>query len=202
MFKQVDFRRTGYYVVAPFSAATLRSMNYQNWLEIIKEMAGRRPVIVIGTATNRIPDMDMSAGEFIQRLSQLNNVIITIGAIKSLRVLMGLISKAVAFVGLDSGPLYIAQAFRTPAVSIWGSHDPGVRLGYDKDYMDLSIWNQPQCRMSPCYAYAQFPASKCSLGVHQQCCDVLASTTGAQVMDKLDMIESKNVLASRTPPVK
>jgi hypothetical protein len=191
---QRDFRRTPYYVVAPFSAATLRSMNYTNWLEIIRELASRKHVIVIGAATNRIPDMDISAGEFIGKLAQLSNVINTVGRLKNLRVVMGIISKATAIVCLDSGPLYIAQAFRTPAISIWGSHDPGVRLGYDKDYMDLAIWNQPQCRMSPCYAYASFPANKCSFGAHQQCCDVLASTTAEQVMQKLDMVESKNVL--------
>lgn len=202
LHKKIDFRRQGYYVVAPFSAATLRSMNYQNWLDIIKELAARRTVMVVGAQTNKMPDMDMAAGEFIAKLSQMQNVINAVGATKNLRVLMGLISKAVAFVGLDSGPLYIAQSFRTPAISIWGSHDPGVRLGYDPDYMELAIWNQPHCRMSPCYAYANFPAHKCSLGEHQQCCDVLATVEADQIMKKLDLIENKNVLLKKFEPAK
>lgn len=190
--KKVDFRRVGYYVVAPFSASSLRSMNYSNWLAIIKELAGRRPVIVVGAAQHKMPDMDMSVGEFQQTLMKMNNIINAIGA-TPVRTLMALVQKAVCCVTLDSGPLYIAQALRTPAISIWGSHDPGVRIGYDPDYMELAIWNQPQCRFSPCFAYANFPAHKCPAGEHQPCCEVLASVGPEQVLEKLDKVESRNV---------
>jgi ADP-heptose:LPS heptosyltransferase len=176
-------------------------MNYSSWLAIIKELAGRRPVIVIGAASSRLPDMDISVGEFQSHLAQMPNVINAIGA-TPIRTAMALISKAVATVALDSGTLYISQALNTPAISIWGSHDPGVRLGYDRDYMDLAIWNQPACRMSPCFAYASFPEHKCSLGAHQQVCDVLSATTPDQVLEKLDLIESKNVLPKTQAPVK
>lgn len=192
MSKKVDFRRVGYYVVAPFSASSLRSMNYGNWLAIIKELASRRPVIVVGAASHKMPDMDMSVGEFQQRLMQMTNIINAIGA-TPIRTLMALMERAVCCVTLDSGPLYIAQAVRTPAISLWGSHDPGVRIGYDKDYMDLAVWNQPQCRFSPCYAYANFPAHKCSLGAHQSCCDVLSAVEPQQVLEKLDMVESEMI---------
>jgi ADP-heptose:LPS heptosyltransferase len=199
--KKADFRRLGYYVVAPFAAATLRSMNYSTWIGIIKELAAKRPVIVTGAASNRHPDMDISAGEFQAQVSNLPNVVNAIGA-TPIRTAMALISKAVAVVTLDSGSLYIAQATGTPAISMWGSHDPGVRIGYDKNYMDLAIWNQPSCRMSPCFAYASFPAHKCSLGAHQQSCDVLASVTPDQVLEKLEMIESLNVSLGKFQPGK
>lgn len=199
--KKVDFRRVGYYAVAPFAAATLRSLNYSTWLAIIKELAAKRPVVVLGAASHRHPDMDISAGEFQHQIAQLPNVVNAIGA-TPLRTMMALISKAVALVTLDTGSLYVAQALNTPAISIWGSHDPGVRLGYDKNYMDLAIWNQPACRMSPCFAYASFPAHKCSMGIHQQCCDVLASATPDQVLQKLEMIESKNVVLNKFTPAK
>lgn len=195
--RQVDFRRAGFYVVAPFSAATLRSMNYKTWLDVIKAMASRRPVIVVGSTTGRLPDMDISAGEFQQIVAQMPNVINAIGGTPSVRVLMALVSKAVCCVTLDSGTLYVAQSQRVPTISIWGSHDPGVRIGYDKDYMDLAIWNQPSCRMSPCFAYASFPAHKCSDGPAQTCCDVLSSVSPDQVMDKLSMVESKNIVLSK-----
>jgi hypothetical protein len=201
MHKKVDFRRIGYYVVAPFAAATLRSMNYIQWLEIIKELSTRRPVIIVGQATNRLPDMDISAGEFQSTIAQMQNVINAIGATPT-RLLMALMSKAVCCVTLDSGTLYISQAFRTPVISLWGSHDPGVRIGYDKDYMDLAIWNQPSCRKSPCFAYAQFPAHKCPNGAHQTCCDVLASIGVTQVVEKLDMVESRNVVLNKFETVK
>jgi hypothetical protein len=199
--KKVDFRRVGYYVVAPFAAATLRSMNYGTWIQIIKELASKRPVIVTGAATNRHPDMDISAGEFQQQISNLPNVVNAIGA-TPLRTAMALISKAVAMFTLDTGTLYMAQALGVPAVSIWGSHDPGVRIGYDKDYMDLAVWKQPACRMSPCFAYASFPEHKCSNGIHQQSCDVLTAVTPEDVLQKQQMIESKNVLLGKFQPAK
>jgi hypothetical protein len=199
--KKVDFRRVGYYVVAPFAAATLRSMNYSTWVTIIKELSAKRPVIVTGAANNRHPDMDISAGEFQAQISNLPNVVNAIGA-TPIRTAMALISKAVAVFTLDTGSLYIAQALGVPTVSIWGSHDPGVRLGYDKDYMDLTIWKQPACRMSPCFAYASFPEHKCSMGIHQQACDVLSAVTPEDVLQKLEMIESKNVLLGKFQPAK
>lgn len=190
--KKVDFRRTGFYVVAPFAAATLRSLNYMTWLEIVKELASRRPVIVIGSASTRQPDMDISVGEFQQALAKTTNVINAIGA-TPIRTALALLSKAQAAVTLDSGTLYMAQAVNTPAISIWGSHDPGVRIGYDQNYMDLAIWNQPACRMSPCFAYASFPEHKCSQGAAQQSCDVISAVTPDQVLQKMDMIESRNI---------
>lgn len=198
--RKIDLRRAPYYVVAPFAAASIRSMNYGAWLEVIKEMASRRPVLVVGHANNRLPDLDISVGEFQQALNQTDNVFNVIGSIP-LRVVMAAIAKAVACITLDSGLLYVAQAFRTPAISIWGSHDPGVRIGYDKDYMDLAIWNQSSCRMSPCYGYASFPAHKCPNGARQVTCDVLASVSPEQVVQKLDLVES-NVIALGTFPAK
>lgn len=197
--KEVDFRRIGFYVVAPFSAATLRSANYSSWLNIIKEMAARRPVIVVGSNVARLPDTDISVGAFQQAVASMPNVINAIGA-TSLRLLMALLSRAVCAVTLDSGTLYLAQAVRTPAISIWGSHDPGVRIGYDKDYMDLAIWSQESCRMSPCYAYATFPAHKCPNGAAQACCAVLASITPEQVAVKLDIVESRNTTLGAFSP--
>jgi hypothetical protein len=63
--------------------------------------------------------------------------------------------------------------------------------------MDLAIWNQRDCRMSPCFAYAQFPAHKCPNGAAQDCCDVLATVMPEQVLQKLDMVESRNVVLNK-----
>lgn len=187
----IDLRRTPYYVVCPFAAATLRTLPYGHWLEIIGELSARRPVVVLGHLNDRIPFSDMSAGDFASRLSSVPNVINALGA-TGLRTMMGVIDRAACFVGLDSGPLYIAQACRTPAISIWGAHDPGVRIGYDPDYMDLAVWNQPACPKAPCYAYAEFPAHKCPRGADQQVCDVLVSVKTQDVMAQMDKVESKS----------
>lgn len=188
---QVDLRRTPYYVVCPFSAATLRTMPYKTWLDIITELSKRRPVLVLGHTSERVPGAGMSAGEFSARVSEMPNVVNALGA-TGLRAMMGIISKARCFFGMDSGPLYVAQAARVPAISMWGSHDPGVRLGYDKDYMDLAVWNQSMCHHAPCYAYATFPQHKCPRGDQQQLCEVLVTVNVDDVLDRLDAVESKN----------
>lgn len=187
---KIDLRRIGYIVVAPFSNATPRSMNYNRWLEIIQALAHRRPVIVVGNSSLRLPDMDMSAGQFLQTVASMGNAVVNAIDATSLRVLMALISRAFCTVGLDSGPIYIAQALKTPAISIWGTHAPASRIGYDKNMMDLAIWHGEACQFAPCFTYGEFPASKCPFGADQTCCEVLAAVKAEDVLNKLDMVES------------
>jgi ADP-heptose:LPS heptosyltransferase len=187
--RKVDLRQAGYYVVAPLSHSTLRSANYATWLEIISEMAKRRITVVIGSITERMPRAEMSFSEFKAALSKLPNVISVLGE-TPVRLIMAIIQKAVALVGLDSGPLYIAQAFRTPAISLWGPHDPRVRIGYDKDCMDLAIWNSTACRHAPCFAYQKFPEHLCPRGADQLLCEVLNSVVANQIFEKLNMVEA------------
>lgn len=190
--KKLDLRKTGYYIIAPFARGSLRSMPYGTWLAVIRELATKRPVIVVGGISERMPDTDMSAGEFNQHVVQSGgNVINAIGN-TPLRVLMALISKANCIGCMDSGPLYLAEAVRTPAVSVWGPHDPVVRIGYDKDYMDLAVWQPQACRHSPCFAYDWFPPHKCPNGENQRVCEVLAATTARQIMAKFEMVEERN----------
>ena len=190
--KKLDLRKTGYYVIAPFARGSLRSMAYGAWLTIIRDLATRRPVVVVGNMTDRMPETDMSAGEFNQHVTQSGaNVVNAIGN-TPLRVMMAVISKATAVGCMDSGPLYIAQALNVPAISVWGPHDPRVRIGYDKAYMDLAIWNQKACRHSPCFAYATFPEHKCPSGAAQTVCEVLKGIDTVAVLDKFAHVESTN----------
>ncbi len=187
--KKIDLRKTGYYVVSPFSNSSLRSMPYGIWHEIIAELSKRRPVVVVGHMHERVPVMDMSAGEFVNSLSSIQGNVVNAMGLTHTRLLMALMSRANAAVCLDTGTLYIAQAFRTPAVSIWGTHNPGVRIGYDADYMDLAVWNRPACRCSPCFAYSTFPTTKCPRGEQQHACEVLASVDVNEVVSKIDLTE-------------
>jgi ADP-heptose:LPS heptosyltransferase len=193
MQKKVDLRRTGYYVVAPLAAASLRCMKYADWLPIIKELADRRPVVVVGLLHERMPTMGMSVGQFNAELGNVSEGVINVLGGTNLRFTLALIAKANAVVTLDTGPLYMAQALRVPAISVWGTHHPGTRIGYDKDYMDLAIWEHEACGFSPCYAYGCFPELKCPLGSSQETCQVLASVTVDAVTAKLDMVESRGV---------
>jgi ADP-heptose:LPS heptosyltransferase len=191
--RKFDMRKTGYYVVAPFSHSSLRSAKYSTWLEIIKEMSGRRPVVVVGQVTDRMPDTDITSGEFIAALDKIGPQVVNATGSTPLRLLINLMAKASCAVCLDSGPLYLAQGVRTPAISLWGSHDPGVRLGYDPDYMDLAIWKPDACNHSPCFAYAGFPEHKCPLGPKQQLCEVMENIEVSDVFKKLNAIESRHV---------
>lgn len=191
--RKIDLRRMGYYVVAPFTNSNLRCMNYSTWLEIIKQLGQRRPTLVVGNSRLRLPETDMSVGAFQQHLVNCGGGVINAIDATPLRVLMALISRATAVLCMDSAPLYIAQALNTPAVSIWGAHDPGVRIGYDPTYMELAVWNEGACNHSPCFAYSEFPKHKCPRAGQQTVCEVLTSIEAKHVLQKVDIIESRNV---------
>jgi len=190
--RKIDLRRIGYFVVAPFANATLRSMKYGTWLEIIKALSTRRPVMVVGNSSLRLPDMDMSAGEFNAQVAQIGGGVFNAIDSTTIRVLMALLARSFCAITLDSAPLYLAQAVGAPAISLWGTHAPATRIGYDKNYMDLAIWQQDACQFSPCFAYGQFPVNKCPQGVRQACCEVIGAVTADDVLKKVDMVESAN----------
>lgn len=193
MERQFDLRQ-GYYVVAPLTHSPMRNLPYQSWLDIIPELAKRRPVILIGNPKVPAPTVDMVPGEFIQKAAALGpQVISLLDKQLALRSVMALISKATAFVGLDSGPLYVAQGLRVPSISLWGPHDPGVRIGYDLDYMDLAVWNQEFCMHSPCFAFGNFPFNKCPHKAQTIACECLRGIGVDDVLNKLEKIESRKV---------
>lgn len=189
--RQIDLRRIGYYVVAPFANATLRCMNYGRWLEIIRALATRRPVLVVGNSSLRLPDTDMSAGEFSAQVAQIGGGVFNAIDSTTLRVLMALIARSTGVISMDSAALYMAQALRVPAISLWGTHPPAARIGYDKTYMDLAIWKQEACQHSPCFAFGKFPVDKCPEGVRQISCAVTADISVDDVLVKVDLIEAK-----------
>lgn len=193
----LDLRKTGYYVIAPFSNSNLRSASYSMWLETISLLSVRRPVVVVGVLRERMPVMDISPGEFVNTLDSdgrfvpSGRVINLIGKTQ-VRNLMQLISRANCVGSMDSAALYIAEALRTPCVSLWGSHDPGVRIGYDKDYMDLAIWEQRVCANSPCFAWQGFPASKCPGGSSQSICSCIEYVNAKDVIKRFEMAEDRS----------
>jgi hypothetical protein len=198
--RQFDLRRTPYYVVAPLSHGSLRSAPYMKWVELISKLQEMRPVVVLGSLTERMPSPDVSAGEFMGLLDRMGrNVVNLVSDRTPLRVAMSVIANSALTISLDSGLLYVAQAFRTPAISVWGTHHPGVRLGYDKDYMDLAIWKAENCRHCPCFSYQGFPTDKCPRREAQTFCEVFNNETFLEdVMEKLELVEGRRV-ASATP---
>lgn len=203
----VDLRKTGYYVIAPFSNSNLRSAPYATWLQVIGELSKHKPVLVVGVMRDRMPATDMSPGDFVQVLEQnpsmvpSGRVINMIGK-TSVRSLMQLISRAYCVGSMDSAALYIAQAFRVPCVSVWGSHDPAIRIGYDRDYMELALWHRVACTASPCYASSGFPENKCPLGPEQNICQVLSYTEPAEIFKKFEAVNSRNPMVVKPEAVK
>jgi len=191
--KKCDLRHEPYYVVAPLSHSNLRTANYSMWLNVISVLAEQRPTLIVGHYNEgRMPTTDMAFGTFVSELSKLseaNNKIINLMGSTPIRLVMSLIGNSRALIGLDSAPLYIAQAQRVPAVSLWGTHNPTSRIGYDRAYMDFAIWNPEACPASPCYAYAGFPANKCPSGESQRVCEVLLSVNPDQIFEKVQAIE-------------
>lgn len=193
---KLDLRNTGYYVVAPLANASIRCAPYATWLAAIAQIAERRPVLVVGALRERMPSMDMSVGDFVNGLETNHNLVpggrvVNLLGRTNVRHLAQLVSKANCAVSLDSAVLYIAQAQRTPCVSLWGSHDPGVRIGYDPSYMELAIWEQGACRYSPCYAWQGFPDSKCPLANLQTVCQCQAAVDPAEIARRVEMVENQ-----------
>lgn len=196
--RKIDLRRMGYYVVAPFANSSLRCMNYTIWLDIIRELATRRPVVVVGLTHWKLPDTDITAGQFIEQFSSMGQAVISaVDATPNARTLMALIAKSGGLFCVDSGPLYMAQALNVPAVSIWGTHDPGLRIGYDKNLMELAVWQDTACNEAPCCAYSQFPVHKCPHGAKQKVCACLEAVSVEEVLKKTDKLESGRVLQTK-----
>jgi len=82
---------------------------------------------------------------------------------------------------------------------VWGPHDPGVRIGYDQDYMNLAVWSQDKCRRCPCYCYDRFPVEKCPQGAEQRICEPLRTTNPGLILNKFEEIENNNVPVALTP---
>jgi ADP-heptose:LPS heptosyltransferase len=186
---RVDLRLTPYYVVAPFCHASLRSMPYSTWLLAIRELAKARPVVVLGRpGKGRVPDTDMPFGNFVGEVNRIKGVINLMSDF-DLRTISALIARAVCMVSLDSGLLYVAEATRVPAVSIWGTHAPQTRLAYDKAYLDWAIWPRGACANAPCFAYAMFPKAKCPRAERQTICECLMAVKASDIVEKVTAAE-------------
>jgi ADP-heptose:LPS heptosyltransferase len=200
---KMDLRHTGYYVVAPLANSALRCAPYALWLEVIAALSEKRPVLVVGALRDRMPPAGMSVGDFGARLDSdlvATGRVLNLMGKTQLRHLMEIISKATAVLSLDSASLYLAQAFRTPCVSLWGSHDPQVRLGYDTEYMSTAIWQKSACRHSPCFAWQGFPVNRCPLGEAQSVCHCQLAVEPTDILQMVQRIEDQTPSFITVPP--
>lgn len=200
---RLDLRNTGYYVVAPLANSSSRCAPYSTWLQVIETLSQRRPVLVVGMLRDRMPSTDMSVGDFVSTLDAAgNDRVVNLMGKTQVRHLLQLLSKANCVASLDSAALYISEAFRTPCVSVWGTHNPLVRIGYDPDYMNLAVWPNKACRYSPCYAWQGFPAHKCPVGEAQSVCQCLIAASPSEIVSRFDRVEERTPPRITLPPPK
>lgn len=198
----IDLRMTPYYVLAPISYSSLRVAPYSMWLNLAQELSKVRPVIFAGhvAGDGQMPSTDMTFGAFYQQASNMGPKIVNLMGNTSIRVVAALISKAVCAVTLDSGLLYVAQAVGVPAVSLWGTHAPTTRIGYDQNYMRYAIHKRTACPAAPCYAYAGFPYSRCLRKTQQSVCEPLMAVLPSEVVAKVIDIEESQATKPVTLP--
>lgn len=190
--RSVDLRVTPYYVLAPCAVSSLRLAPYAFWLKLAQELSQVRPVLLVANiqGDRQMPAAGMSFGQFYSAANNLGGRVVNLMGNTSIRVVSALISKATAAVTLDSGLLYVAQALNVPTVSLWGTHSPYTRIGYDTAYMRYAIWKKSACPASPCFAYAGFPQHKCVRHANQALCEPLVVVDPSEVIGKINDIES------------
>ncbi len=189
--RNIDLRVTPYYVLAPTSYSSLRTAPYSMWLSLAQELSKVRPVIFVAhvVGDGQMPSAGMSFGSFYQAAGNLGPRVINLMGNTSVRVVAALMSKAVAAVTLDSGLLYVAQALNVPTVSLWGTHAPVTRIGYDQAYMRYAIHKRAACPSSPCFAYSGFPVDRCVRRDQQAVCEPLAAVVPSEILAKIAEIE-------------
>lgn len=193
--KSIDLRIVPYIVLAPLALSSLRIAPYRLWLELAAALADEgKAVVFVGRAAEnaQIPSGGMAYGDFVKELEKLaqGRPIINLLNQTTVRPTAALIGRARAFVGLDSGLLYVAQALRVPAVSLWGALPPHVRLKHDEPYLRSAIWNRQTCPASPCFSWRGFPVNKCPDGQAQRTCAPLASVLPQQILEALGRIDA------------
>lgn len=176
-----------YIVVAPLSKSVTRNAPYPTWLTIIQKLVeSGKKVILLGDVNDVMPNSGMTFGEFAKNLGnfQKESVLNLIG-MTELRLAATILKNAACLVTLDTGLLYVAEALGTPAVSVWGTHDPRVRIGYNDDLMKLALWHKEACQFAPCFAYRGFPEAKCGLASDNtgDVCKVLGAVKPEAVID-------------------
>lgn len=136
-------------VLHPTSYAIYKEWNIENCSLLCDYLFDQwkvRPILVCGPAAG---EMDFT--NQVARISK--SPLINLGSQLSLRQLVVLIANAVLFVGVDSGPMHIAEAIKkTPVVAIYGPQDPRRWGPRGEEHIVLQkSWECVPCRKKGCY---------------------------------------------------
>ncbi|MFN3813373.1 MAG: glycosyltransferase family 9 protein [Aquificaceae bacterium] len=122
-----------YVVVSPFSNFPLKEWYMEGWVEVVKSLG--KDVVLVGAKEYQ---------EKAKNISERARVINLVGK-TTLTELMAVVSKAKLVLSCDSSPVHIANAFGTPAISIYTSTSP--HYGF---YPTVGSYLKPDIPCSPC----------------------------------------------------
>ncbi len=107
---------TPYIVVHPTSRWMFKCLPYEKAAELIDLIQGELQIPVVLTS-----GPDSSEMSYIKNvLSSVKNEVVNFSGVLSLRELGALIRAARLFVGIDSAPMHISSAVKTPIVALFG----------------------------------------------------------------------------------
>ncbi len=130
-----------YILVHPFSGWEFRNWKLENYANLIDELYDeyKIPIIVIGSKEEK------AFGDSLSLLVNYSDKIkLTFGS--ELKMLIQIISRAVLFIGNDSGPLHLASALGIPSIGLFGPAPPELTAPHSN--RNIHIHKKVEC--CPC----------------------------------------------------
>jgi len=140
-------REDNFVVLHPILKAKYRAWRIEEYAKLcdyIYDTFGIPTIMVSGPSSDEV--------SFVDTIAQLSTSSpINLGGRLSLKQLVALISRATLFIGIDSGPMHIAAAVKTPLVAIFGPQNP-QRWGPwgDGHIVVQKSWDCVPCRKKGC----------------------------------------------------
>lgn len=122
LLQERGLKESSYAVISPGAGNKIKEWPPERFAEVAKYLVGRgMPVVVIGSVRDREEVAAMK--DFLPE----NAPIFDVSEKLSLDELKAVIASAALFVSVDTGPIYIAEAFGIPTVNIVGPVDERVQ---------------------------------------------------------------------------
>lgn len=137
--------RKGLVVLHAGAAERGRLWPEAHWLQLAAHLQGRFQVVAVG-------------GQEEARLFANRPEVINLCGRLRLEELAGLLKEACLFVGVDSGPLHLALALKTPSVGIFGPTDPRQVVG-EEGGLFRAVFSGRPC--APCYQHLPGQKVRC-----------------------------------------
>lgn len=186
----LELDQGNYVVLSPTAKSITRTAPYSLWLKLIDQLVSQKVQVIITAATGTVvPAAGTSFNEFLLELK--SKPVVNLSDQLDLKMAAAILKHARCLITLDSGLLYIAESLGTPAISLWGTHDPTSRIGYNAGLMANAIWKKNACPWAPCYAYRGFPAApECGFSNENNgdTCAALTAITAEDIMAKYNQL--------------